>query len=82
MRAYYDVHGRIPAKKVHEKKSATDDRQILKVRKTLNSIFLLGAVVSLVFFVLQYAGCSVMPFYLACGTSMLIKIAEYVLRLF
>ena len=82
MRAYYDVHGRIPAKKTHEKRSATDDRSVLKVRKILNSIFLLGAVVSVVFFVLQYAGCSVVPFYIACGTSMLIKIAEYALRLF
>lgn len=80
-RALYDVKGKIGknVKRVHRTEQ-TDRKQ--KARYTLNTLFLAGAAVTTVLFILQWSGAiGSGPFYWACGISMLIKISEFILRL-
>lgn len=83
-RAYYDVYGRIPKSKKSKRRGSGADHnvRINSIRKTLNMIFLFGSVISVVLFIVYITGGSPIPFYWACGTSLLIKIAEYASRLF
>lgn len=83
-RAYYDVYGRAPKIKKSKRAGSGADHyaRMNSVRKTLNTVFLFGSVVSIVLFVLYITGGSPVPFYWACGASLLIKIAEYAARLF
>ena len=80
-RAAYDITGKISKSGVrrHRDRSARDTA---KVRYNLNTLFLAGAAVTTVLFILQFSGAiGSLPFYIACGVSLLIKIAEYILRL-
>ena len=81
-RALYDVTGKVSHKR---KRSHTKDRtdRLEKTRYALNTLFLAGAVVTTIFFILQWSGSlGTAPFYWACGVSLFIKILEYILRLF
>ena len=80
-RAAYDITGKI--KKGGIRKHRTDDLHgTEKARYTLNTLFLAGAAVTTILFILQFSGAiGTLPFYIACGISLLIKIAEYILRL-
>lgn len=80
-RALYDVKGKVgkSVKRVR-RTDQTDRRQ--KARYTLNTLFLAGAAVTTVLFILQWSGAiGSGPFYWACSISMLIKISEFILRL-
>ena len=80
-RAAYDITGKISKNGVrrHRDRSARDTA---KVRYNLNTLFLAGAAVTTILFILQFSGAiGSLPFYIACGVSLLIKIAEYILRL-
>lgn len=77
-RAQYDITGKVSSriKRTRHKTGRLD-----KTRYTLNTLFLAGAAVTTVMFVLQWCGFSTTPFYWAFGISATIKIAEYILRL-
>ena len=80
-RAAYDVTGKYKAVRRH-RTSPEDGSRILKVRSTLNSLFLAGAAVTTVCFIMHWGGSwSAVPFYWTCGVSLLLKVAEYILRL-
>lgn len=78
-RAEYDITGKT-GKKV-KRSRAGSNRNIDKARSILNTVFLLGAAVTAVLFLLQFSGYSTTPFYWACGISLVIKLTEYILRL-
>lgn len=79
-RAAYDVTGKISKGGIRRRKSSTRDTG--KIRYNLNTLFLAGAAVTTILFILQFSGTiGSLPFYIACGVSLLIKIAEYILRL-
>lgn len=80
-RAAYDVTGKVKKHGVRKHRSNDADR-MAKARYSLNTLFLAGAAVTTVLFILQFSGAiGSLPFYIACGISLLIKIAEYILRL-
>lgn len=80
-RALYDVTGKVNKSGKHMHRSGQTDRKE-KARYTLNTLFLAGAAVTTVFFILQWSGAvSTAPFYWACGISLLIKISEFILRI-
>ncbi len=80
-RALYDVKGKIGKRVKRVRRSEQTDRR-QKARYTLNTLFLAGAAVTTVLFILQWSGAiGSGPFYWACGISMLIKISEFILRL-
>lgn len=80
-RAAYDVTGKIKKGGVRKHRNADPGRKE-RVRYGLNTLFLAGAAVTTVLFILQFIGSiGTLPFYIACGVSLLIKIAEYILRL-
>lgn len=80
-RAAYDVTGKIKKSGARRHRSSDADG-ISKARYNLNTLFLAGAAVTTVLFILQFSGAiGSLPFYIACGISLLIKIAEYILRL-
>lgn len=80
-RAAYDITGRINKKGLRRHRKGNAEGTY-KARYALNTLFLAGAAVTTVLFILQMSGAlSTTPFYVACGISLLIKIAEYILRL-
>ena len=80
-RAAYDITGKIRRGGVRKHRDGNSGGTE-KVRYALNTLFLAGAAVTTVLFILQFSGAiGVLPFYIACGISLLIKIAEYILRL-
>lgn len=80
-RAAYDVTGKVRSG-IKRKRSTSDSGKIEKARYALNTLFLAGAAITTVLFILQWSGAlGTVPFYIACGISMLLKIAEYILRL-
>lgn len=80
-RAAYDLTGKIRKGGIRRHRDGRFDRTE-KARYALNTLFLAGAAVTTVLFILQLGGAiGSLPFYIACGTSLLIKIAEYILRL-
>jgi len=80
-RAAYDITGKIKKGGIR-KHRAGNMQGTEKMRYALNTLFLAGAAVTTVLFILQLSGAlSTIPFYIACGISLLIKIAEYILRL-
>lgn len=80
-RAAYDITGKIRRSGVRKHRDGSSGGTE-KVRYALNTLFLAGAAVTTVLFILQFSGAiGVLPFYIACGISLLIKIAEYILRL-
>lgn len=82
-RALYDIKGEKGGtrRKNRTGSKGLDQSPVIKVRETLNRIFLCGAAVSAVLFALHLSGSSPIPFYCVCGISLLIKIVEYLLRL-
>ena len=80
-RARYDVTGKID-RTGRRRHRTSDSNGTEKVRYTLNTLFLAGAAVTTVLFILQLS-CTIgtLPFYISCGISLLIKISEYILRL-
>lgn len=79
-RAAYDITGKI--RTARRRTSSNSHDKIEKARYALNTLFLAGAAVTTVLFILQFSGSlSSTPFYWACGVSLLIKISEYILRL-
>lgn len=80
-RAAYDITGKIKKNGVRKHRDRKSGN-IEKTRYNLNTLFLAGAAVTTVLFILQFSGSiGSLPFYIACGVSLLIKIAEYILRL-
>lgn len=80
-RAAYDLTGKIRKGGIRRHRDGRFDRTE-KARYALNTLFLAGAAVTTVLFILRLGGAiGSLPFYIACGTSLLIKIAEYILRL-
>lgn len=80
-RAAYDVTGKVRSG-IKRKRCSSDSGKIEKARYALNTLFLAGAAITTVLFILQWSGAlGTVPFYIACGISMLLKIAEYILRL-
>lgn len=77
-RAEYDIKGKVSTGRRTRKRQADG---IIRARNTLNTLFLIGAAITLVLFILTWCGFSKTPFYWACGTSMILKVAEYILRL-
>lgn len=78
-RALYDVTGKV--KGTRQRSSSLSKSKKEKIRYTLNTLFLAGAAVTTILFILQWSGVSTTPFYWACGISILIKVAEYLIRL-
>ena len=80
-RARYDVTGKID-RTGRRRYRTSDSNGTEKVRYTLNTLFLAGAAITTVLFILQLSGTiGTLPFYISCGISLLIKISEYILRL-
>lgn len=80
-RAAYDITGKTSHGGVRRHRSS-DPGRMDKVRYSLNTLFMAGAAVTTVLFILQLSGAiGSLSFYIACGISLLIKIAEYILRL-
>ena len=78
-RAAYDVTGKIRKSGIRKHRDGSGTE---KARYALNTLFLAGAAVTTVLFILHMSGAmGTLPFYIACGTSLLIKISEYILRL-
>ena len=80
-RAVYDVTGKVSkgGKRRHRTGNSANRE---KTRYALNTLFLAGAAITTILFILQWSGAiGTTPFYVACGISLLIKIAEYILRL-
>ena len=80
-RAMYDVTGKVKGR-IRRSNTSGHSNKIQKARSILNTLFLAGAAVTTVCFILQWSGVmGTTPFYWTCGLSLLIKIAEYILRL-
>ena len=79
-RARYDITGKASIKAARKRRTSQPGRRD-KVRQTLNTLFLAGAAVTTVLFIMQYCGTGTTPFYIACGISLLLKLTEYLLRL-
>ena len=78
-RAMYDVTGKVRNR--HTRSNPLNKEKKEKVRYTLNTLFLAGAAVTTILFILQWSGMSTTPFYCACVISILIKLSEYLIRL-
>ena len=80
-RAMYDVTGKVKGGIRHSSTSGRGNKK-QKARSILNTLFLAGAAVTTICFILQWSGAmGTTPFYWTCGISLLLKIAEYILRL-
>ena len=78
-RARYDITGKVRLKR---SRNRSGSKGLERTRYALNTLFLAGAAVTAVLFILQMSGAlSTTPFYVACGISLLVKISEYILRL-
>lgn len=79
-RARYDITGKVSGRNRIRKHSTVNG--VEKARTILNTLFLAGAVVTTVLFMLQWGGSiGKTPFYWSCGVSMTLKVIEYILRL-
>ena len=80
-RAAYDITGKVKRNGIRRHHTGdTEGKE--KIRYTLNTLFLAGAAITTVLFILQLSGAlGTTPFYVSCGISLLIKVAEYILRL-
>lgn len=80
-RAVYDVTGKVKSER-RIRTHSNDGNRVEKARYILNTLFLIGAAITTICFILQWSGFwSTTPFYWSCGTSLVIKVAEYILRL-
>ena len=80
-RAAYDITGKVHKSGVRKHRDGSSNKTE-NARYALNTLFLAGAAVTTILFILQLSGAiGTLPFYIACGISLLIKIAEYILRL-
>ncbi|MCQ2084207.1 MAG: J domain-containing protein [Bacteroidaceae bacterium] len=79
-RAHYDITGKTSTRRLTKRRKVQSGK-MTDIRRTLNFLFLIGAAVSAILFVLQYCGVSTTPFYWACSISLVLKVVEYFLRL-
>ncbi len=80
-RAAYDITGKVRKAPSRVRKS-NQLNGTEKARYVLNTLYLVGAAVTTVLFILNWShAIPSTPFYWACGASLVIKIAEYILRL-
>lgn len=79
-RARYDIQGKVSVSRRHRKGSQSSNG-IAKARYILNTLFLAAAAVTTVLFLLQWTGLSTTPFYISCSIAIVIKVAEYIMRL-
>lgn len=80
-RAMYDVTGKTGHGIKRTTRAGKQERRE-KARYRLNTIFLAGAAIAIICFLMQWGGVwSTTPFYWTCGISLAIKIAEYILRI-
>ncbi|MCQ2126178.1 MAG: J domain-containing protein [Bacteroidaceae bacterium] len=80
-RAAYDICGKDRKQRNRKRTAGNGPSSMVRARSILNTVFLCGAVISTVLFVTYLSGSNPMPFYIACGISLVIKIAEYIIRL-
>lgn len=80
-RAEYDIRGTVRNRKGRKGSGKSSTMSIVRTREVLNRIFLCGAAVSVVLYIIHLAGGSAVPFFCVCGLSLCIKIVEYILRL-
>lgn len=80
-RAYYDIRGKKPSVKRRKGSGTGHSAKIEKIRFILNSIFMIGAIVTAILFILYLSDKNPNPFYWACSISLTIKVIEYILRL-
>lgn len=80
-RAQYDVTGKVVRHNRKHGVNGGNNDKVYKARYILNTLFMAGAVVTTICFLLQWGGMSTTPFYWACGVSLLLKVTEYILRL-
>lgn len=80
-RAYYDIRGKKPSVKRRKGSDIGHSAKIEKIRFILNSIFMIGAIVTAILFILYLSDKNPNPFYWACSISLTIKVIEYILRL-
>lgn len=80
-RAEYDIRGKIRQKGKKGSGKAVQTTTIYKAREIINRIFLCGAAISAILFVIYKTGGSPIPFLCVCGLSLALKIAEYIMRL-
>lgn len=79
-RAEYDIKGKVSTGVKSTRKRPSDG--IIRARNTLNTVFLTGAAVTAVLYILKMCHCvDNTPIYWVGGTSLIIKVAEYILRL-
>ncbi|MBO7260361.1 MAG: DnaJ domain-containing protein [Bacteroidaceae bacterium] len=83
-RAEYDVTGKIPklknsGNKQHTSKLSTET--LITIRKALNTIFLIGTVITVILYILKMNGHSGVPFFAVGITALIVKIIEFILRL-
>ena len=78
-RARYDITGAIGSNR--KRKGVLHGGMIDKIRHILNTLFLVGAALSALFYILYLSGHSVTPFYISCSISLAIKVLEYISRL-
>jgi DnaJ-class molecular chaperone len=80
-RAYYDIRGKKPSVKRRKGSDIGHSAKIEKIRFILNSIFMIGAIITAILFILYLSDKNPNPFYWACSISLTIKVIEYILRL-
>src|SRR5574344_909643 len=80
-RAYYDIRGKKPSVKRRKGSDIGHSAKIEKLRFILNSIFMIGAIITAILFILYLSDKNPNPFYWACSISLTIKVIEYILRL-
>lgn len=78
-RAAYDIQGKSQRKRIGS--SSSKGSAVIRAREILNRIFLCGAAVTTILFLLYLSGNTPVPFYIVCGISLCIKLAEYIMRL-
>lgn len=80
-RAQYDITGKTGCGIRRNTRAGQHERRE-RVRYRLNTIFLAGAAIAIICFLMQWGGVwSTTPFYWTCGISLGIKIVEYIIRL-
>lgn len=79
-RARYDIQGKSTIKR-RSRRGSSSSAGIQKARYILNTVFLAAAAVTTILFLLQWTGFSTTPFYISCIFAIVIKVAEYILRL-
>lgn len=81
LRAKYDVTGKIPNLRNGNKSSVMNAEALMKTRKVLNTVFLIGTLLTAILYILKINGHADVPFFAVGIASLAIKIIEFILRL-